>query len=72
MTRGVLVDVAGLKGLDMLPSSYIITPDDLRQALAKANQKLVRGDAVVIRSGWSKLMGKDNPRYGSVSPRGGR
>jgi hypothetical protein len=53
MTRGVLVDVAGLKGLDMLPAYYIITPDDLRQALAKANQKLVRGDAVVIRSGWS-------------------
>ena len=72
MTRGVLVDVAGLKGLDMLPSSYIITPDDLRQALAKANQKLVRGDAVVIRSGWSRLMGKDNPRYGSVSSGGGR
>ena len=72
MTRGVLVDVAGLKGLDMLPSSYIITPDDLRQALAKANQKLVRGDAVVIRSGWSRLMGTDNPRYGSVSSGGGR
>ena len=68
MTRGVLIDVAGLKGLDMLPSSYIITPDDLQQALAKANQKLVRGDAVVIRTGWSKLMGKENQRYGSLSP----
>jgi kynurenine formamidase len=68
MTRGVLIDVAGLKGPDMLPSSYIITPDDLQQALAKANQKLVRGDAVVIRTGWSKLMGKENQRYGSLSP----
>jgi len=68
MTRGVLVDVAGLKGLDMLPPSYIITPDDLRQALAKANQKLFRGDAVVIRTCWSKLIGKENQRYGSVSP----
>jgi kynurenine formamidase len=68
MTRGVLVDVAGLKGVDMLPASYVITPDDIREALAKANQKLSPGDAVIIRTGWSKLMGKENQRYGSVSP----
>jgi kynurenine formamidase len=52
----------------MLPTSYIITPDDLQQALAKANQKIERGDAVIVRTGWSKLMGKENQRYGSVSP----
>ena len=68
MTRGVLIDVAGLKGVDMLPTSYNITPDDLQQALAKANQKLEPGDAVLIRTGWSKLMGKENQRYGSVTP----
>jgi kynurenine formamidase len=68
ITRGVLIDVAGLKGVDMLPTSYIITPDDLQQALVKANQKLLPGDAVVIRTGWSKLMGKENQRYGSVNP----
>jgi kynurenine formamidase len=66
MTRGVLIDVAGLKGVDMLPNSYIITPDDLQQALAKSNQKLQPGDAVIIRTGWSKLMGKENQRYGTV------
>ncbi len=43
MTRGVLIDVAGLKGVDMLPTSYMITPDDLQQALAKQNQKLHAG-----------------------------
>src|SRR5712691_8173435 len=68
MARGVLIDVAGLKSVDMLPASYVITPDDLQQALAKANQKLNPGDAVVIRTGWSKLMGKENQRYGSVNP----
>jgi hypothetical protein len=40
MTRGVLLDVAGLKGVEMLPTSYNITPDDLQQALAKGNQQL--------------------------------
>src|SRR5215467_9404801 len=46
MTRGVLIDVAGLKGVDMLPTSYIITPEDLRDALAKVGQKIEPGDAV--------------------------
>jgi kynurenine formamidase len=68
MTRGVLIDVAGLKGVDMLPTSYQITPEDLQQALARQNQKLEPGDTVVIRTGWSKLMGKENDRYGSVNP----
>src|SRR5216684_3825870 len=67
MTRGVLIDVAGLKGVDMLPTSYNITADDLQQALARTNMKLEPGDAVVIRTGWSKLMGKDNQRYGRAN-----
>src|SRR5215471_1346087 len=68
ITRGVLIDVAGLKGVDMLPTSYSITPDDLRGALAMAGQTLRPGDAVIIRTGWSKLMGKDNHRYGTANP----
>jgi kynurenine formamidase len=68
MTRGVLIDVAGSKGVDMLPTSYLITPEDLQQALAKANQKVQPGDAVLIRTGWSKLMGKENERYGTLNP----
>ena len=68
MTRGVLIDVAGAKGVDLLPSSYLITPDDLQRALEKAGQKLQPGDAVLIRTGWSKLMGKENERYGTLNP----
>src|SRR5580704_2994998 len=40
MTRGVLIDVAGLKNVDMLPGGYVITADDLQKALAKENLKL--------------------------------
>jgi len=68
VTRGVLIDVAGSKGVDMLPTSYNITPEDLQQALAKARQRLQPGDAVLIRTGWSKLMGKENERYGTLNP----
>src|SRR5579862_1221053 len=54
MTRGVLIDVAGLKNVDMLPGGYVITADDLQQALAKEKVKLQPGDAVMIHTGWAR------------------
>src|SRR2546426_6983135 len=68
MTRGVLIDVAGLKGVDMLGDSYEITPQDLQQALQKQGVPLQKGDAVVIHTGWSKLWAKDNTRYSKTCP----
>ncbi len=63
ITRGVMIDVAGLKGVDMLGDTYEITVQDLEQALQKQNLKLQPGDAVFIHTGWGKLWGKDNARY---------
>jgi kynurenine formamidase len=68
MTRGVLIDVAGLKGVPMLPDAYEITAEDLEAALQKQNVKLQPGDAVLIYTGWSLLWGKDNKRYMSGNP----
>ena len=68
VTRGVMIDVAGLKGVDMLPDSYEITPADLQQALQRQNLSLQPGDAVIIHTGWGKLWGKDNPRYTKTCP----
>ena len=64
MARGVLIDVAGLKGVDTLADSTIITPEDLQAALARQNVRLEPGDAILIRTGWSGLMGRENERYG--------
>ena len=63
VTRGVLIDVAGLKGVDMLPDTYEITVADLQQALQRQGASLQPGDAVIIHTGWGKLWGKDNARY---------
>ncbi|MGH7309173.1 MAG: cyclase family protein [Candidatus Rokuibacteriota bacterium] len=68
ITRGVLIDVAGLKGVDMLGDNYEITVPDLEQALQKQNLKLQPGDAVIINTGWGKLWGKDNARYVKSCP----
>jgi len=68
MTRGVLIDVAGLKGVDMLPDTYEITVKDLQDALAKQRITLQPGDAVLINTGWNRLWGKDNARYVKSCP----
>lgn len=68
MTRGVLIDVAGLKGVDILPDAYEITVQDLQDALKKQNLTLQPGDAVVIHTGWGKLWAKDNARYVKSCP----
>lgn len=68
MTRGVLIDVAALKGVEMLPDTYEITVQDLQDALAKQNLTLQPGDAVVINTGWGKLWGKDNARFVKSCP----
>jgi kynurenine formamidase len=51
IARGVLIDVAGYKGVKMLPASYSITAEDLQGALAKQNTRLEPGDVVLIRGG---------------------
>lgn len=51
ITRGVLIDVAGHKGLEMLPPSYEITPEDLAAALAASGVSLQKNDAVFFRTG---------------------
>jgi kynurenine formamidase len=68
MTRGVLIDVAALKGVDMLGDTYEITPQDIQQALQKQNITLRPGDAVLINTGWGKLWAKDNARYVKSCP----
>jgi kynurenine formamidase len=68
ITRGLLIDVAALKGVPMLGDSYEITPQDLQAALAAQKLTLRPGDAVLIHTGWGTLWGKDNGRYQRSSP----
>ena len=68
MTRGVLIDVAALKGVDMLGDTYEITVQDLQQALLRQNVSLQPGDAVIIHTGWGRLWGTDNARFMKSNP----
>ena len=68
ITRGVLIDIAALKSVEMLPDNYEITVADIEQALARQQMKLHPGDAIIIHTGYGKLWGKDNARYAKGCP----
>src|SRR5262247_2316283 len=68
ITRGVLIDVAGYKGVEMLGDTYEITVADLEGALKKQNTTLQAGDAILVNTGWHKHYAKDNPRYVKSCP----
>jgi len=51
VARGVLIDVAAYKGVDMLPAGYRIEQKDIVAALEKQMIELAKGDVVLIRTG---------------------
>ena len=55
--RGVLLDVAGLHGVDVLPAGYGITGEDLASAERESGVELRAGDVALVRSGWSRNFG---------------
>lgn len=68
IARGVLIDVAGLKNVEALPSNYAITVEDLQQALRRQQTQLKPGDVVLIRTGtlrhWGET-GSDHAKIGA-------
>jgi kynurenine formamidase len=56
ITRGILVDVAGYKGVPVLDSRYEVTMADVRGALTKqgiAEAGIEAGDAILFNYGWA-------------------
>lgn len=51
IARGVLLDVAALHGVDCLPDSYAVTPDDLRRTASEQGVEVRKGDVVCVRMG---------------------
>ena len=59
VTRGVLMDIPRLKGVDYLEPGTRITPEDLDAWAQKAHLKIGPGDAVLIRTGrWARREAK--------------
>jgi len=63
VARGVLIDVAGLKGVDALPSKYEITVPDLEAALARQGIDVTPGTVVLIRTGTARYWGENGANH---------
>lgn len=59
VSRGILVDVAGYKGVDALPAHYSITMADVKNTLQRQNVLLQVGDTVLIRTGTLRYWGEN-------------
>ncbi len=66
--RGVLIDVAGSRGVEALPANYRITPEDLQAALEKQKTQLKPGDAVFIRTGTLRFWNEDGADHAKIGP----
>ena len=67
-TRGILLDIAKLKGVQRLEKGYEITVQDIQEALEKEKLKIRPGDAVLFHTGWGSLWNVDNELYNSGEP----
>jgi kynurenine formamidase len=68
ITRGVLVDVARLHGVERLEKGYVISVADVTAALERRQVQVKQGDAVLFHTGWGDLWMQDNDTYLSGEP----
>ena len=68
ISRGVLLDIADLKGVDRLDDGYEVTIEDCKDALKKQNITIQQGDIVLINTGKIKEFGVDNEKFQSGEP----
>jgi kynurenine formamidase len=70
MSRGVLLDICRLKGVERLPTDYAITVDDLNAACAAQGVTMRKGDVVLVRTGHIQrfTIDKDRAAFNGMQP----
>lgn len=61
--RAVLLDLPRSKDLDILPERYGITANDLQEAAKNQGVEIRRGDAALVRTGYSRYFREDPHKY---------
>ena len=72
-TRGVLLDMAGYFNTDIVKEGTAFNRAEIEGAMKRQGIKAIeKGDVVLFYTGWLKLLGKDNKRFGAAGPGLGR
>ena len=72
VARGVLLDMAGHLGVDVVKEGTAFNRAEIDAAARKQGVEIRQGDIVIFHTGWLSLIDKDPKRYGSVEPGLGR
>lgn len=65
LARGILLDIAGVRGVDCCAAGYEVTRADCEAALALTGVTPRAGDVLLLRTGWSRYYG-DQIAYESL------
>ncbi|RYJ06148.1 MAG: cyclase family protein [Actinomycetales bacterium] len=68
VSRGVVLDVAGLLGVEQLEPNFEITVQHLEDACDRQETEVRAGDALVIHTGWGDLWNVDSTTYTASEP----
>ena len=68
VSRGILLDIAKLKGMDPLPIGYAINTKDIDAAARAAGVTIESGDVVLLHTGWLNVMDSDPVKFMSGQP----
>jgi kynurenine formamidase len=68
ITRGLLLDMAALRGVEHLQRGEVITVSDIEAALQRQSLTVERGDVVLFHTGWGNFWMRDNEAYLSGEP----
>ena len=66
--RGVLLDMAALRGVDVVEEGELFTLDEVKAAVEAAGVTLRDGDVVVFHTGWLSVLADDPQRFASAEP----
>lgn len=66
VARGVMIDVAGQKGMEALPSNYEITVADLEAALRAQNVDVTPGTVALVRTGTARYWGENGADHAKI------
>src|SRR5262249_61520064 len=69
VTRGVLLDIARLRGVEYFEDAHAITGEDLATAERQAGASVERGDILLVRTGQMEWLRRgDKRRFSDPSP----
>ncbi|SPJ25802.1 cyclase family protein [Palleronia abyssalis] len=68
VTRGIVLDMAGQAGTEIMEEGSLITVENMQAALETSGLSIEEGDVVLLHTGWLDLIESDPERFAAGEP----